>query len=225
MADRYMWQRIVGYVLLGLAINQFIVFTGNRSLRAAEAAGEVADARWEMAEPLGAAVRASAERTMAASDSLQVAADSLASLGDLAALRASEAVERADSITVVIGETTTEFWLSLSAAQVPSFEALVGRFEQRHEQMDIALSEKGAEVVSLEQAIRTINRDRDGLRAQIGRDALAIDAFEEAALASRSEADRWETAANPGFVLGLWKDLPKLAAVAGAAYLYGRSGN
>ena len=222
--DRGFWRRMVGYVLLGLAANQFIVFTGNRSLRAAEAAESEAEAAWVKAEALGDAVRRSRARTLHVSDSLQALVVSAEARADEAAHRASQAIVIRDSITVEIGASRAEFRSALTEQLQSSFDRLSELDDERHLQSEIALSETQGEVVEIRQALRTSNRIIEGLRAQIARDAMAQASLEEAIKASQIEADRWKTAANPGFVLKLWKDLPKFLVVGGAAYLYGRSG-
>ena len=187
-------------------------------------AGIAADSASARAERTVRAITRTRARELHVADSLGALVVLAEGRAAEAAYRASQAVAVADSITVEIGLTTTEFWLSLTEEQVPSFEALVDRFEQRQFQMQIAISEKGAEVVSLEQALRTSSTIIEGLRAQVAREAMAQASLEEALRASQAEANGWKKAANPGFVLGLWKDAPKIILFAGAAYLYGRSG-
>lgn len=225
--DRSLRHKIVGAIFLGLAINQFIVFTGNRSLRAAEAAESKAEAAWSAAKPLAEAVKRSRAHALYVADSLGALVVSAEARADEAAYRASEAIVVSDSLTIEIGEGRHEFrdaLVDLLPGMVPMFDIVIGMEDLRKEQLDIALSEKGAQVVSLEQALRTSTRIVEGLRAQITRDAMAQASLEEAIALSQAEADSWKSAANPGFILGLWKDLPKLVVVGGAAYLYGRSG-
>lgn len=223
--DRAFWQRMIGYLFLGLAVNQFISYTGGKSLRAAEAAEAEADAAWAAAAVLGHAVKRSRWRTLQVSDSLSAMVVSAVARADEAAQRASEAVVRSDSLTIEIGEGRAAFRTALGEQLRGAFDRLTELDDERHEEDEAALAETRAEVFDVRQALRTRTRDRDELRAQIDREAMAQTSLEEAIKTSREEADRWKTAANPGFVLGLWKDLPKLLGVAGAAYLYGRSGN
>ena len=211
---------IVGGVVF-LAAGQ--LWAGSVDRNAIEA-GIAADSASVRAERTVKAITRTRARVLHVSDSLGAEVVLAEGRAAEAAHRASQAVAVADSISIESGDTTTEFRVSLTEAQVPSFEALVARFDLRHEQMQIAVSEKGAEVVSLEQALRTSSTIIEGLRAQIAREVMAQASLEEALTASQAEADGWKKAAHPGFVLGLWKDLPKLLAVGGAAYLYGRSG-
>jgi len=200
----------MGYVMAGLVflgVGQMWASSVDAKGREAEAA---ADAAWATAEPLGIAVRASRARVLHVSDSLAAVVALAEGRAAEAAHRASEAAAAADTLGVILVEGRTQFRAALSTQLHASFDRLTTLDDQRHEQMEIALSETQAEAVELRQALRTLATDRDSLRDQLGRETMAQDALEEAIRASQAEADRWKRVAHPGFVLGLWRDLPKL---------------
>ena len=219
-----MRDRLIAYIVAGglfLGIGQLWAGSIDGKAREAEAA---ADAAWAIAKPLGAAVRVSRARVLHVSDSLQALVVSAEARADEAAQRASEAVLRSDSLTVEIGEGRMAFRSNLGAQLLKAFDRLTALDDQRHEEDLIAISETKAEAFEFRQALRTMTTDRDGLLVQIDREALAQTSLNDAIRASQEEAARWKRAARPGFVLGLWKDLPKLLVVGGAAYLWGQSG-
>ncbi len=219
--------RVGAYIVGGLvflAAGQ--LWAGSVDRNAIEA-GIAADSASVRAERTVKAITRTRARVLHVSDSLGAEVVLAEGRAAEAAYMASIAVAAVDSVTVEIGEGRVSLRAALDEIApmiLPQFDRMVEMEDFRHVQADIALSETQAEGVELRQALRTSTRIIEGLRAQIAREVMAQESLEEALTASQAEADGWKKAANPGFVLGLWKDLPKLLAVGGAAYLYGRSG-
>ncbi len=213
-----MTERVMAYVmaaLLFLGVGQ--MWAGSVDQKAHDA-GIVADSASARAERTVKAITRTRAHTLHVSDSLQAVVVSAVAHAAEAAYRASEALVEAEALTVEIGEGRGHFrgaLIEVAPYMVERFDGMMRIVDIRQEQMEIAVAEGGARAVSLEQALRTITRDRDGLRNQIGREALAQSSLTEALEASQAEAAGWKRAAHPGFVLGLWRDLPKLALYVG----------